>query len=121
MIKNFEILDLQDGNNAATLRNLSPKNISKLTSNKDTILKINGDDKDITVLSGFTASADTSGLDANYNRYEGLNNKGKLVKVDVKKTIKTALATTEATDGPDCIQGTQDADTIRGKIGRAHV
>ena len=29
----------------------------------------------------------------------------------------TALATTEATDGPDCIQGSQDADTISGKGG----
>ena len=116
-IKNFEILDLQDGNNAATLRNLSPKNISNLTSNKDTILKINGDDKDIAVLSGFTASTDTSGLGADYNRYEGLNDKGELIKVDVKKSVKTAFSSDQPTDNADYIQGTQGDDTISGKKG----
>ena len=118
-IKNFEILDLGSGNsNAATLRNLSPQNISKLTSNKDTILKINGDDKDTVILDKkFTASTDTSGLGADYNRYEGLNDKGELIKVDVKKSVKTAFSSDQPTDNADYIQGTQGDDTISGKKG----
>ena len=60
----------------------------------------------------FGSKDDTNGLDANYNRYEGLNDKGELIKVDIEKSIKTVFAATEPTDDADYIQGTQEADII---------
>ena len=124
-IKNFEILDLNKGSYIGmVLKNLTLQNVLNITSNKDTILKISGGNKDTVILDKkFTASTDTNGLDANYNRYEGLNDKGELIKVDVKKSVKTAFSSDQPTDNADYIQGTQGDDTISGKkeIGRAHV
>jgi len=116
-IKNFEILDLGAKDDAKIIRNLTPQNISKITSNKDVILKINGNDKDIVVLSGFTISNNTNGLEEVYVRYEGRNENGDLIKVDVKKTVKTAVSANEPTENDDYIQGTSENDTLSGKGG----
>ena len=80
-IKNFEEIQLGmddhgNDNQAVKLLNLKPDDVFSITDDVNTILKISGDNKDNVSLKGFTESADQSGVEAGYTRYQGQTNSG---------------------------------------------
>ena len=75
-IKSFEEIQLGmdehgNDNQAVKLLNLKADNVFSITDDVNTILKISGDNKDSVSLKGFTESADQTGVEHGYTRYQG--------------------------------------------------
>ena len=97
-IKNFEEIQLGmdehgNDNQAVKLLNLKADNVFGITDDVNTILKISGDNNDSVSLKGFTKTADQSGVEAGYTRYEGQTSSATptTIYIDVDNDINKQL------------------------------
>ncbi|MDD3324485.1 MAG: tandem-95 repeat protein, partial [Sulfurospirillaceae bacterium] len=85
-ISNIEVLDLTQANVAIT--NLNPQDVLDITDDANTILKVLGDSGDSVSGSGWSVSADATGLDDGFDRYEATIGRD-LIKIDIQDDIHT--------------------------------
>ena len=97
-IKSFEEIQLGmdehgNDNQAVKLLNLKADNVFSITDDVNTILKISGDNNDSVSLKGFTKTADQSGVEAGYTRYEGQTSSATptTIYIDVDNDINKQL------------------------------